>query len=190
MGRYVEHLGHEGDSYWLSRVSTDAQHLTAQRDALAALGVNAARVYVDHGWSGTIPGPARAQRGTSCLPVRQRLPASTGSSAAVALQHCADRLASRSGCFPRSAGDGFAGVFGVLPVGKDPGGDRVSGDASTFQAGRELLPSIRTVIQLRPALLGGIPALLEIFCLDTATCRISLGGVFCVPFVAIGLREK
>ena len=31
-----------------ARVSTDAQDLTAQRDALTALGVDLARVYVDH----------------------------------------------------------------------------------------------------------------------------------------------
>jgi DNA invertase Pin-like site-specific DNA recombinase len=36
-----------------ARVSTDAQDLTAQRDALAALGVRPERVYVDHGLTGT-----------------------------------------------------------------------------------------------------------------------------------------
>jgi len=36
-----------------ARVSTDEQDLTAQRDALAALGVKADRVYVDHGLTGT-----------------------------------------------------------------------------------------------------------------------------------------
>ncbi len=36
-----------------ARVSTNAQDLTAQRDALAALGVEAERVYVDHGLTGT-----------------------------------------------------------------------------------------------------------------------------------------
>src|ERR1700712_1850457 len=35
-----------------ARVSTDAQDLTAQHTALAALGVDAARVYVDHGLTG------------------------------------------------------------------------------------------------------------------------------------------
>jgi DNA invertase Pin-like site-specific DNA recombinase len=35
-----------------ARVSTDAQDLTAQRDALAALGVPTERVYVDHGLTG------------------------------------------------------------------------------------------------------------------------------------------
>jgi DNA invertase Pin-like site-specific DNA recombinase len=36
-----------------ARVSTDAQDLTAQRDALAALGVAPERTYVDHGLTGT-----------------------------------------------------------------------------------------------------------------------------------------
>lgn len=36
-----------------ARVSTDEQGLTAQRDALAALGVSTERVYVDHGLTGT-----------------------------------------------------------------------------------------------------------------------------------------
>jgi DNA invertase Pin-like site-specific DNA recombinase len=36
-----------------ARVSTDAQDLTAQRDALAGLGVQVDRVYVDHGFTGT-----------------------------------------------------------------------------------------------------------------------------------------
>ena len=36
-----------------ARVSTDAQDLTAQREALAALGVSAKRIYVDHGLTGT-----------------------------------------------------------------------------------------------------------------------------------------
>ena len=36
-----------------ARVSTDAQDLTAQRDALDALGVDADRVYVDHSLTGT-----------------------------------------------------------------------------------------------------------------------------------------
>jgi DNA invertase Pin-like site-specific DNA recombinase len=35
-----------------ARVSTDGQDLTAQREALAALGVSAERVYVDHGLTG------------------------------------------------------------------------------------------------------------------------------------------
>ncbi|QNK79482.1 recombinase family protein [Nakamurella sp. PAMC28650] len=36
-----------------ARCSTEQQDLTAQRDALAALGVAAVRVYVDHGLTGT-----------------------------------------------------------------------------------------------------------------------------------------
>jgi DNA invertase Pin-like site-specific DNA recombinase len=36
-----------------ARVSTDAQALTAQRDGLQALGVDAERIYVDHGLTGT-----------------------------------------------------------------------------------------------------------------------------------------
>lgn len=36
-----------------ARVSTDKQDLTAQRDALAALGDTSERIYVDHGLTGT-----------------------------------------------------------------------------------------------------------------------------------------
>jgi hypothetical protein len=36
-----------------ARVSTDEQDLTAQRDALTALGVAPNRIYVDHGLTGT-----------------------------------------------------------------------------------------------------------------------------------------
>ena len=36
-----------------ARVSTDDQDLTAQRNALAALGVSPERIYVDHGLTGT-----------------------------------------------------------------------------------------------------------------------------------------
>src|SRR6187200_1043648 len=35
-----------------ARVSTDEQDVTAQREALAALGVSAERIYVDHGLTG------------------------------------------------------------------------------------------------------------------------------------------
>ncbi|MDQ2850015.1 MAG: recombinase family protein, partial [Actinomycetota bacterium] len=35
-----------------ARCSTDDQDLTAQREGLAALGVKAKRVYVDHGLTG------------------------------------------------------------------------------------------------------------------------------------------
>jgi DNA invertase Pin-like site-specific DNA recombinase len=36
-----------------ARCSTDQQDLTAQRDALLSLGVEADRIYVDHGLTGT-----------------------------------------------------------------------------------------------------------------------------------------
>ena len=36
-----------------ARCSTDAQDLTAQDDALLSLGVEAERIYVDHGLTGT-----------------------------------------------------------------------------------------------------------------------------------------
>jgi DNA invertase Pin-like site-specific DNA recombinase len=36
-----------------ARVSTDEQDLTAQRDALAAMGIGEERIYVDHGLTGT-----------------------------------------------------------------------------------------------------------------------------------------
>ena len=36
-----------------ARVSTDALDLTAQRDALAGLGAERTRIYVDHGLTGT-----------------------------------------------------------------------------------------------------------------------------------------
>lgn len=43
-----------------ARVSTEEQDLTAQRDALAALGVSAERTYVDQGLTGpTGPGCAK-----------------------------------------------------------------------------------------------------------------------------------
>jgi len=47
-----------------ARVSTDAQDLTAQREALQALGVQPDRVYVDRGFTGTSrarPGLAEAR---------------------------------------------------------------------------------------------------------------------------------
>jgi hypothetical protein len=48
-----------------ARVSTDEQDLTAQRDALAALGVSVERIYVDHGLTApiaTVPGCVRPSR--------------------------------------------------------------------------------------------------------------------------------
>jgi DNA invertase Pin-like site-specific DNA recombinase len=42
-----------GLSIGYARVSTEAQDLTAQRNALAALGVAEERIYVDHGLTGT-----------------------------------------------------------------------------------------------------------------------------------------
>lgn len=43
----------EGLLVGYARCSTEEQDLTAQRDALARLGVQADRVYVDHGLTGT-----------------------------------------------------------------------------------------------------------------------------------------
>lgn len=40
-----------------ARVSTEEQDLTAQRDALAVLGVAPERIYVDHGLTGTKGSP-------------------------------------------------------------------------------------------------------------------------------------
>src|SRR4051794_13130211 len=48
-----------------ARCSTDQQDLTAQRDALSGLGVEADRIYVDHGLTGTNrerPGYVRRSR--------------------------------------------------------------------------------------------------------------------------------
>jgi hypothetical protein len=42
-----------------ARCSTDAQDLTAQRDALTGLGVQPDRIYVDHG----LPGTSRSRSG-------------------------------------------------------------------------------------------------------------------------------
>jgi len=52
-GGLCETAGMTGMLIGYARVSTDAQDVTAQRNALAALGVTAERVYVDHGRSGT-----------------------------------------------------------------------------------------------------------------------------------------
>jgi len=64
-----------------ARVSTDDQDLTAQRDALTALGVDPDRVYVDHGLTGTNrdrPG-LREARPPAALATRSSSPSSTGS---------------------------------------------------------------------------------------------------------------
>ena len=50
-----------------ARVSTDEQDLTAQRDALTALGVAPDRIYVDHGLTGR-PGPGCARRWPPAAP--------------------------------------------------------------------------------------------------------------------------
>ena len=52
-----------------ARVSTDEQDLTAQRDALTALGVAPERIYVDHGLpEPTGPGPGCARRWPPAAP--------------------------------------------------------------------------------------------------------------------------
>jgi len=54
-----------------ARCSTDQQDLTAQRDGLSALGVSPARIYVDHGLTGTTLRPARPPGGAGGLPRRR-----------------------------------------------------------------------------------------------------------------------
>jgi len=51
-----------------ARVSTVGQDLTAQRDALAALAVDAERVYVDYGLTGTAPAPDYVRRSPPAAP--------------------------------------------------------------------------------------------------------------------------
>jgi DNA invertase Pin-like site-specific DNA recombinase len=52
-----------------ARVSTDAQDLTAQRDALGALGIEPERIYVDHGFTGhTATGQGCAKRSRRVAP--------------------------------------------------------------------------------------------------------------------------
>jgi DNA invertase Pin-like site-specific DNA recombinase len=54
-----------------ARVSTDAQDLTAQRDALADLGVAPDRIYVDHGPNRHQPRPTRSPPSPRRLPCRR-----------------------------------------------------------------------------------------------------------------------
>jgi len=49
----ISRTDHQGLKINYIRVSTVGQDLTAQRDGLAALGVDAERVCVDHGLTGT-----------------------------------------------------------------------------------------------------------------------------------------
>jgi resolvase-like protein len=68
-----------------ARVSTEEQDVTAQREALAALGVSTERIYVDHGSpapTAIAPGCARRWRHAATA-TRSSLPSSTGSHA-----HC------------------------------------------------------------------------------------------------------
>jgi hypothetical protein len=53
-----------------ARCSADQRDLTAQRDALLSLGVEADRIYVDHGLTGTNRERPRATRGTRRVPRR------------------------------------------------------------------------------------------------------------------------
>jgi DNA invertase Pin-like site-specific DNA recombinase len=75
-----------------ARCSTDQQDLTAQRDALLGLGVEAERIYVDHGLTGTNrerPGRARSPGrlpggGTLVVTKRDRLARSLPDARAIA----------------------------------------------------------------------------------------------------------
>ncbi|AWG02936.1 hypothetical protein BEH62_15180 (plasmid) [Clavibacter michiganensis subsp. insidiosus] len=52
-----------------ARVSTDEQDVTAQRDALTALGITPDRIYVDHGLTGTNRNrPALGKALEACCP--------------------------------------------------------------------------------------------------------------------------
>jgi DNA invertase Pin-like site-specific DNA recombinase len=54
-----------------ARVSTDGQDLTAQRNALEALGGEPERIYVDHGLTGTHCEPARPATSAGGVPRRR-----------------------------------------------------------------------------------------------------------------------
>ncbi len=49
-----------------ARCSTDSQDLTAQRNALTALGVKANRIYVDHGLTGNRARPGLREALAAC----------------------------------------------------------------------------------------------------------------------------
>jgi DNA invertase Pin-like site-specific DNA recombinase len=60
-----------------ARCSTDAQHLTAQRDRLRELGVAEDRIYLDHGLTGTTrnrPGLHQGRQGQVISPSRYLAP--------------------------------------------------------------------------------------------------------------------
>jgi DNA invertase Pin-like site-specific DNA recombinase len=58
-----------------ARVSTDEQDLTAQLDALTALGVAPDRIYVDHGLTGTNRArPGLREAMAACRTVQSRRP--------------------------------------------------------------------------------------------------------------------
>ncbi len=65
-----------------ARCSTDQQDLTAQRDALTALGVKPNRIYVDHGLTGTNRArPGLREALAACRPATPWSSSSTGSPA-------------------------------------------------------------------------------------------------------------
>ncbi len=51
-----------------ARCRTDQQDLTVQREGLLGLGVDTARIYVDHGMTGTKPGTSGTARSVGGLP--------------------------------------------------------------------------------------------------------------------------
>ena len=94
-----------------ARVSTAGQDLTAQRDGLAALGVDPDRIYVDHGLTGT----NRARPG-----LREALAACrAGGYAALAGPQCWQRHGTRYGP-TRTVSALTSTATGVLYLGPDP----------------------------------------------------------------------